>query len=176
MEAAFILPVLLLVVVGIIEFGQVFRKSLTMSEATRSGARLGVAQPRTAGYQDDISVSVRETLRGGANGQQIEYLSIYKADPATGAPVDGTDAETCLTCYRYVWDDVADTWTPVSGPSWPAVQQSACGDVGDTDYLGVYVRARHDMSTSFLPGSITLTEQTVMRLEPLPLADECKPG
>lgn len=170
------LPVLLLIVVGIVEFGQVFRKSLTMSEATRSGARLGVAQPRTAGYQDDISISVRETLRGGANGQTIEYLSIYKADPATGAPVDGSDAESCLTCYRYTWDDSSETWLPVTGASWPAVQQSACGDVDDTDYLGVYIRARHDMSTSFIPGSLTLTEQTVMRLEPLPLADECKPG
>lgn len=164
--------------VGIIEFGQIFRKSLTMSEATRSGARLGVAQPRQNGYQDDVSIAVRETLRKSAGKGTVEFLSIYKADPVTGDPVDGTDGtpENCVTCYRYTWDDANETWVPVSGSSWPAVDQFACGDVDDTDYLGVYVRGRHDMSTSFLPGTITIDEQTVMRLEPLPLADECKPG
>lgn len=176
MEAAFILPVLLLIVFGIIEFGQVFQKSLTMSDATRSGARLGAAQPRQDGYHDDIAIAVRETLRAGMNGQQVEYLSIFKADPVTGEPVDGDSPEECSTCYRYTWDQTTQDWDPITGPSWAAVTQSACGDVGDTDYLGVYVRGRHDMSTSFLPGTITVKEQTVMRLEPLPLADECKPG
>lgn len=159
------------------EFGQVFQKSLTMSEATRSGARLGAAQPRQDGYQDDVALAVQETLKNTA-GDSMEYLSVYRAHPDTGDPWHGSDPESCTDdCFRYVWDATNDTWVLDSdSPDWPALEQFACGDTTDTDYLGVYVRGQHRMSTSILPGSISLSERTVMRLEPLPLADTCKPG
>jgi hypothetical protein len=60
-------------------------------------------------------------------------------------------------------------------PSWPATDQEACGAEDSTDYLGVYVRARHVFITGFFQDEQQLSERTVMRLEPLPFTDECKP-
>ncbi|MEL7210255.1 MAG: hypothetical protein AAGK32_18825, partial [Actinomycetota bacterium] len=94
---------------------------------------------------------------------------IYKADVTDGEPVDG-DFETCTTCYRYSWDPTASggvgNWA-YEGGSWPALDQSACGDDARTDYIGVYVRTRHNYLTGFFGNGVDLTANTVMRLEPV---------
>jgi hypothetical protein len=43
-------------------------------------------------------------------------------------------------------------------------RQSGTG--GPPDYLGVWIRVRHDFVTDFFGGSLTITDNAVMRLEP----------
>jgi hypothetical protein len=53
------------------------------------------------------------------------------------------------------------------GGTLPALSQAACGDDGHTDYVGVYVRTRHNFLTGFFGSGLDLTAHTVMRLEPV---------
>ena len=169
------MPLLLLIVFGILEYGLLFRTNLTLSEATRSGARVGVAQPRTPGYELSVADAVSGSLSSaGIPDDAIEELVVFKANPATGLHISGAEPRACIDdCWRFRW--VGGQFVADTTPTWPALSQSACGAETQTDYLGVYVRARHDFISGFFAESQTLSEQTVMRLEPLPLADTCRP-
>jgi hypothetical protein len=181
-EAALVLPVLALLLFGILEYGLLFRSNLTVAEATRSGARVGAAMPR----QPDMLAATAEATAGrlvasGVPEDQIRRLVIYRADPTTGG-LDGggsTDAaiEACSTdCVRYAWDGTTDRFLPVTGsPTWSAASQEACGGIGDTDYVGVYLRVRHEFVTGMFGSGVTITERSIMRLEPMSTSVACKP-
>lgn len=177
-EAAIVMPLILLIVFGILEFGLAFRNTLSVSESTRAGARVAVAQPRVDGYEANAAAAVSGSLAtSGIPADQIEELVIYKADPETGRTHLNQDPKDCtVSCWRFTWNEGSSEFQPVGGYSWPAASQSACGAIDKTDYLGVYVRARYDFITGILPGSLTITEHSVMRLEPLPLSDTCEPA
>ncbi len=49
--------------------------------------------------------------------------------------------------------------------SWCPTSRQACRPSG-TDYLGVWVKARHPMLTGFFGSVITIADDAVMRLEP----------
>lgn len=167
-EAAFILPVLLLVVFGIVEYGLVFKDSLTVSAATRAGARAASARPHAEAYLPEATAAVTSALRAALPDESIEYLTVYRADPSDGSPFGGTsdDFTTCATsCQVFAWR--AGAWADVGG-SWTFDTQMACASTG-TDDVGVFVQARHPWVTGLLPGKgPTLREHAVMRFEPLP--------
>jgi Flp pilus assembly protein TadG len=64
-EMALILPVLLLLALGIVEFGRAFNAKQVVTDAAREGARLAVVND-PAITQDSVTASVRTSLtRGG---------------------------------------------------------------------------------------------------------------
>jgi len=171
-EAAFMLPVVILVVFGIIELGMVFKDSLTVSASTRAGTRVGVTQARNTAYLQNVKDAVRSTLLNTIQPNQIQYLTVYKADPVTGNPTNGL-FETCFDdCSRFTYS--GGNWVSAGGAGWLASSMKACGAPTNTDYLGVYVRVRHDYFTGLFGSSRTLTDHTVLRLEPLPAAQGCQ--
>lgn len=181
-EAAITLPVLMLLLFGLLEYGLLFRTSFSMSDAARSGARVAVAQPRTAGYHLSAAAAVSGTL-SAANvpGDQIGMMVIYRADPKTGGLRGGgalpTQIEACSAhCWKFDWNSSTREYVPRASPTWSASSQHACGTLANTDYLGVYVKVTHRFVTGMLQDQKVLTERTVMRLEPLGSADECKPA
>jgi hypothetical protein len=172
-EAAFMLPIVILVVFGIIEFGMVFKDSLTVSASTRSGTRVGVTMARNAAYLQNVKDAVRSTLLNTIQPNQIQYLTVYKADPVTGNPTGGTFEGCSSDCSRFTYS--GGNWVADPGaPGWLASSMKACGAATNTDYLGVYVRVRHDYFTGLFGSSRTLTDHTVLRLEPLPAAQGCQ--
>ena len=175
-EAAVIMPVLVLLCFGVIEYGLAFKDSMVLADATRSGARVASALPRTPGYELTTAGAVRASLLTAVDANGIEYLTIYRADKASGRPADGLGFEGCQTdCWRYRW--VGNDWVRDGGSSWDATAQSACGSEAHTDYVGVYVRYTHGFVTSFFDTTMTLTDRTVMRLEPIPASNgaACRP-
>ncbi len=171
-EAALNIPVLCLLVFGIIEFGMLFRANITVSQSARAGARTAVALPRYAGYQTAAANAVAAQLRNTLGSDEIQYLTIYKADKVTGLPTSGTYKTCTTTCYRFTWNAATSAWVPVTGAAWLPTAQNACGkNETDTDYLGVYVESRYTWKTGlFNPifgSSSTISERTVMRLEPI---------
>lgn len=175
-ESALVFPVILLIVFGILEFGLLFRANLTLSESTRAGARVAAAQPRLPSQHESAAAAVSGSLASASiPGGSIEELIVYRANPVTGRTHNGQDPENCTAeCIRYTWNITTSEFDAPTG-TWPPLSQSACGGTGDTDFYGVYVRARYDFVTGFFGESITLSERSVMRLEPLPLTDGCKP-
>ena len=87
MEFALVLPILLLIVFGIIEFGLIFNAYVTVISSSREGARYGIVGDRneaeivqkvkdTAGILDagKLDVNVQNT------GTEITVVVVYHAD------------------------------------------------------------------------------------------------
>lgn len=163
-EAVLLMTLMLTLFFGILEFGLAIRERNGLSEATRTGVRAASSLSRQDGYHTAAAEAVSTSLRG----LDIEdlTLSIYKADPITGNPLNG-NLENCNFCYRFVWNSNTESFEPVTGVSWPATDQAACGIGGTNDYVGVYLAGHYDMVTTFWSEHIQLAEKAVMRLEPI---------
>ena len=100
-EAAFVLPVMVLFVMAIIEFGLAFKDLQTVFTATRVGARTASAEPRQFGYANDVANAVKTSLSAMPSSGWQE-LWVYKAR-ANGKP-DSGNFTSCTTCVRFHWD------------------------------------------------------------------------
>src|SRR5690348_3474065 len=95
-EAAIVVPVFLLLVVGIIEFGLAFKDQLAVTSAVRAGARIASAEPRFASFATDAASQVAR--EGSAiDMNDVEQLWVFKAD-STGHPIgSGGTFGSCTT-------------------------------------------------------------------------------
>jgi hypothetical protein len=178
-EAAIVIPILVMLVMGIIELSFAFASLSTANGSSRSGARLAAAAYATSGTvtedqqaaADQIAGTVAADLKNLTSAEPVG-MTIYRANPLAtdGAPVGGYPhdgmAGGCSTdCFRYMWD--GDSMNYVSG-GWPS--PDACGTTLDS--IGVFVQVKHNYMTGFVGESVHLEGHTIMRLEPLP-SDEC---
>jgi hypothetical protein len=181
-EAAFALPVFLLLIFGVIEWGLFFAGSATTTSATREGARYASANFAVAATQPTAADQIRDLVvqdMTALTGQDVPVsLWIYKAN-ASGypGPDSQTDYSSCnQSCYRYSWTGgtfVRDTSNPTQNYTTP----DACGVTLDS--IGVYVQVKHayvtGILTSIVGATSTISEATVSRLEPKPNKD-CPSG
>jgi hypothetical protein len=198
-EAALVLPLLLLLVLGIIEFTFVMRDFVAVTSATRSGARIASASA-AAGQQvcdsgetgtECSNASAPELaklaanaiqLQGSAlNKDQINYLLVYKAN-AKGYPGTLTgwgssplaDCRTAGACVAYTWVKATDKFKySATNGSWTTSTVNAC--VSNSDSVGIYVNSTHPYITRMFGSSLTVSDRTVMRFEPL-TATTCAAG
>lgn len=178
-EFVLIAPVLVLLVAAVLEFGLAFRDNMTMSNALRSGARVGsnAGRERLADY---TILKAVEAAMAEVPTSQIQRIIVYKADTANSAvpssclsvtppggvtgvcnvynpaslslPESEFSGTTCSASAPDRW------WCPVSRQS-----QQALG----ADYLGVWMEIEYDYVTHLFPGDgLTLRDRAIMRLEP----------
>jgi Flp pilus assembly protein TadG len=180
-EAAIVLPLMILLVLGIMEFGLLFTSYSTTTASTRSGARLAATDYAQAGTTAaaqtasaaGIAAATAADLKVLNNATPVG-MAIYKVNPssADGAPYGGFPgpgmAGGCTTdCIRFTWNASTRSMTYQSG-SW--TNPDACGTTVDS--IGVYVQTRHSYITPTFGNVRTVGAHTVMRLEPLP-TDQC---
>ena len=94
-EAAFALPLLLLVCVGIIEFGRLYQTWQVMTNAAREGARVAVlpAQPTGA-----VDARVRQYLdMGGLNSDSTVGVDVTAVDVSLGGGIDASGSRVTVT-------------------------------------------------------------------------------
>ncbi len=183
-EAAMVLPVMIFIVVGIIEFGMLFTSYSTSTASTRSGARVAATAYAQAGTVPEaqnaaltqIALSTAADLKVLTNGTPVG-MAVYKVNPATadgapfgGFPVDAMAGGCSSSCVKFTWDTTTKSMTQTTG-SW--TNADACGVTVDT--IGVFVQVNHTYITGFFGTTRTVTGHTVMRLEPLP-SDQCPGG
>lgn len=172
-EAAIAASLLVMLFFGIMEVGVLLRTRTIMTDASREGVRVAAALPRVDNYQNNAVAAVNGVI-AGTNGDPIDYMTVYRADPLTGLPLSGEGVETCFTdCWRYEW--VAGGFEQKLGASWPGADQLACGGLTDTDWVAVYVRGHYRSITPFFSIDRSFTDTTIMRLEPLDLTVPCRP-
>jgi Flp pilus assembly protein TadG len=184
-EFALIVPIIVALVFGIIEFSLVLKNTNILSNAASAGARLASIESRTAEYhlrtKDEIIQEVAD------KGLVLKKLVIYKADKNTGLPKNGSattpnqlaireDYSSCISgCF--VWQGNTDgTYTWLRGTptqiadattlKWPWYQQASCGPSATTDYVGVWVEYEHNYITGFFGSTKTIRQRAVYRLEP----------
>ena len=184
-EAAFVLPILVLLVFGIIDYGFVLKDYQSLASATRSGARTASAEARGASYDTDASTAVATAMKALQGNDTPQILEIFQADPATGLPYNsaktGDEAlplATCSHCSYYTWNSATTSWNAANPRNWPgsgsSSAQDACAYNSSTnpngpDTLGVYLKVSHKMFTGLFGNTRTLTDKTDIKLEPQPL-------
>jgi Flp pilus assembly protein TadG len=174
-EAALITPLIMLLLFGIIEFGFVFKNYLAVTSSVRAGARIASAEPRQPTFAQDAADAV---LREGSalEKDRIDQIWVYKADKTSGFPVSTSSFSGCTVCVKFDVVRNGSDWKAVPvGGSWNYLDQNAC--VGESDYLGVYITYQNPSITGLIFDSISLSDHSVMRLEPKSASninDPCK--
>jgi len=163
-EAAIVFIPLCVIVFGIIEYGFVFKDSLTLSSATRAGARAASAQPQTASstFFPFVSSATAKAATAG-KFKAGDQMWIYKAD------ANGAASTNCTTdCVKYTYG--ASGWAAPSSFNWDTANVNAClgGSTtgGNIDSVGVRLELSHDAITGFF-SNLKLHERTVMKFEPV---------
>jgi hypothetical protein len=168
-ETVVVLPLVLLVVFGIIEFSSAYHDASVTSDAARAGGRIASAQARNPSYATNAAASVAAALRTLPNDAPQE-LWIYRAND-DGYPGTGDDFSSCAaSCIRYSWDPDADDWDvdDPAGGGWDAATHEVCGE--PFDEIGIYVKIRHDFVTRLFGATLDLEDHSVFRFEPTPSA------
>jgi Flp pilus assembly protein TadG len=186
-EFAMAVPVFLLLLLGILEFGFIFDQTMTVSYATREGARNGAAfangnattMPCTSSEDVDkyIVAAVQRILEAPGSRvavARVDEIRIYNAS-SSGTQIGGQ----------------ANIWTPGSGPvvdgvalkfndtsnNWNAcARDNTWTGSAAPDSLGVSIQYRYEFVTPlagiasfFGPGGTTtlsISDRTVMALNP----------
>ncbi len=164
-EAAIVFPLLFLTIFAIAEFGLAFKDWLTVSHATREGARAG------ATFGDDIAADyliLNEVGRHlGAASITIQNARIYNAITGLGTDYQYTPGANCAGV------DCCD-WTPCPNPALPTPPyvvplwdpQNRDVAAPSTDTLGVSVTYDHKWITGLFAGVSTYTSRVEYHLEP----------
>lgn len=169
-EAALVFPILILVVMGILELGMLFKDYLTVSYMSREAARIG-ALAGDDPYADCAILLGIENLASERELNLIAPVHIFRAsdhgavlggDLNTGTWVGG-DPPQCT-----VGGATGDTWA-VNSASWPpAMREVSVGPSLTPDIIGVRIQMTHNWLTGFPPfrGTVQIDETTITRLEP----------
>lgn len=198
-EMAIALPLLVLLVFGILEFGLAFQDRLTVSNGTQSAGRVAAA----LGNQEDADIAILQAVKQSlgilpnSGGDVISFVQIWKSN--------GSGVGTCLapgnggpTCNWYKYDpDTACDWVPCPAPGplfdrygggyIPGIPDDAGGrdvtlDDDGLDVVGVTVLFSHNWLTGVLPfsdivcdvdgdGSDCWADTALFRLEPQNFGD-----
>ena len=91
-ETAFVLPVFMLFVLSLVEFGHALMVNNVLRSATRAGARLGATEGRSTA---DVTAYVKQILGGAidANNANVMVKNAEVYDSGSSLPEDGEDLE-----------------------------------------------------------------------------------
>jgi len=168
-ETVVLLPLVLLIVFGIVEFSSAYHDASVTSDASRAGGRIASAQARNPSYATNAAASVAAALRTLPDDAPQE-LWIYSANNE-GYPGTGDDFASCTDkCIKYTWDPDTSDWNydAVSGGGWNSDTHQVCAE--PFDQIGIYVSIRHDFVTNLFGANIDLDDHSVFRFEPTPSA------
>ena len=162
-EFALVLPILVVLTFGIIEFSSAYHDRSMAADAARAGARVGSAQATNPDLTTNVVQSVNAAL-STMPAKAPQELWIYKANSA-GYPGSGSGFSSCSAdCIKYTWSPSAHAFSGGSG-SWPSTNQQACTQ--PYDEIGVYVKLNHAFVTGLFGSDLTLTDHAVFRFEPV---------
>lgn len=187
LETMLVAPVFLVIVLGIFEFGLVYRDVLTASDAVANGARSGaVIGPRTpeSGVSADFEIirQVRNSM-GTVPVESIDRIVIFKGTgPGAGSALSQvpsackTGGSVTNVCNVY---DPANAFLAVdtgnndyfacpSGRacSWRPASRRNGPTAAEIDYLGVYIRMERPYVSGLFGDVFTIEQAFIVRLEP----------
>jgi hypothetical protein len=192
-EAALVLPILLVIMLGIVEYALVFRDNIALTSATRQGARVAsaaadagpgvcetgpTAPPCAPTSTPALAQAAADAIQRAGKAlpeDSIDYILVYKANTQGFPGADGnttmpTSCAGVSNCVMFVWRASANAFRYQSG-AWNSTTINAC--VNESDTLGVYMHATHDMMTGIFGDTEDVSDRAVMKFEPLP-EDTCK--
>ncbi len=174
LEAALVTPVFLMLIFGVIEVGLALNDDLALSHATRAGSRVASASGDDVLADYGIVQSIAQES-AAIPRDQIELIVVYKANdfgepPSStcqgGQPVD--DQCNVYTSADFALDEDdfgCDAGEPDA--SWcPQDRQVVLNGSSEPDYVGVWMKIEHPWVTRMFGQTLTLTDSSVIQLEP----------
>jgi Flp pilus assembly protein TadG len=170
-ETAIVSLFLIVLLFGIVESAFLLKDWLSVSAAARAGARMGASEPRVTNFSQDSADQVTNAI-SGLNPANLLAVWVYKTTSTTGQPPATCTSVSPNNCVPFTWNGTQLT-TTASG-NWVASTQNACAGDNNRDALGVYVKYKHTSPLGFFFNNSTVSESTVMWIEPS-FALICKP-
>jgi Flp pilus assembly protein TadG len=191
-EYAFVSVILLLIVSGATDYGIAWRSGLSLTEAARTGARVGSGQADNRAADYNALTGIRAALESSGTLDGVEFVVIYRSTTASGtvpsscARLSPTPTGTCnvLTGEQLVnLDENSFHITWAADPEDPPTGGTGClrdssslragwcptsrnNTQASADYYGVYIQYRQDFLFPTLGEGMTIGRNAVMRLEP----------
>ncbi len=183
-EAAFVTPVFLILIFGIMEFGFLFRNYLTIANTTREASRTASVSG-SAAEADYLTLRSAEHAFAAWGVDNLSFIVVYHATgPNDTVPAGCLNAPVPNKCNRYTPAEFSLSLD--NGDGSPAgffrcgsVDHFWCPDqrntgLSDTEagfpdgpaYIGVYVEAEHEYITGFFGSTATLKDDRIIRIEP----------
>jgi hypothetical protein len=163
-EVALVLPVIMMLLFGIIEYSSAYNDASAVADATRQGGRVASTLGANASMQTSAADAVKSALLT-LPSDEPQTLYIYESN-AGGYPLPtgNTSFSSCNTnCFRYSWASSTKTWTFLGG-SWATTAQEVCNP--PLDQVGIYVKIRHPFITGLFGSTLNLDDHAVFRFEP----------
>jgi len=179
-ESAIITPLLLLLILGIFEFGLAFQNYLGVANTARDAARaasVGADNPNA-----DWRMLLAAERGSAAIDADLERIIVYTvSSPSDPVPAACLTSSTGITGVCNVYDEsdfgmleeefgcALSTLTPAPDEAWCPTDRNAIIDTAAgtrPDFIGVYVRMTHDYITGLFGDSVVLEDQIVLRIEP----------
>lgn len=173
-EAAIIVPLLLLMVIAIMEYGLAFKDYLTVSYLSREGARIGALAGDANSADCDILTGLSDLITA-SDLARLDYIEIYQASQSTGAQgatnrATYLDPNDPLACTEPAGGQPGDGWsvTPIGGGYPTGSRNTTASSSTPLDIIGVRVVLTRSWITGFGPfsGTAIVDETTITRMEP----------
>lgn len=186
-EFALVAPVIVIFILGVIDFGNVWRQDNVSQEAIMSSARVASSASKNR-FADYEALRALSAGLSGLKSTTVTKVIIWKANSAN-TPPSGCMSITPSGTGTFgvsgscnVYSSAQLTSTSTSG--FPATSSSnpSCGAgswdgnwcptsrvnvEGSGDYIGVYVELEYTSLTGVIPGGkLTFSNQAIYRLEP----------
>lgn len=177
-EFLLVAPVLVLLMIGMLEFGNAWRRVGTIERATQQGARTAasMANHRFADYE---ALRAIDTSTRGLSGLTVDRVIIFNATGGNGTVPDACRATSVSgVCNTYSGAQVRTT-SP-SGFSGGSTSSPTCAGSVDAAWcplgrsrlqadivsVGVHITLTYTPLTRIIPGDITIERSAVYQIDP----------
>lgn len=184
-EAAFLTPLFVLFIFGILEFGSAFRDYLTLNNATGAGAREASIAANNEGADYEIVQAIKSASVALPSSEILHIVVFHPSAPdgvptascKAGNPSVGTggssftDACNTYTSTAFGWSSTSLNWgcgATAADRYWcPTARNYALtGAHSPPDYVGVYIQVLHPYITGLFGSSILMAKTSVIKIEP----------
>ena len=178
-EFAMAVPLFLLLLLGMVEFGFIFTHHIGLEYASREGARMGAAlasgtsQVACTDVDNNVIAALQRVVTSPGSQIKVSNISqvqIYRSD-SSGNPI-GTQINTWVPGTGPTVDGVPLQFTNTA-VGWSACPVGNRNNGANPDSIGVRLTYTYDFVTplgnfvaAFGSGHLTMTDKTVMALNP----------
>ena len=173
-ESAFVTPVFIFLVLAVGEIGLAMNDYLAEANAVRGGARVASASGNDL-YADYGIVQAVRRESVALERKKIKYVVVYKASAFGEAPSATCQSGVAVTgvCNVYLVSDFDRPKTDFGCLSNQSLDKYWCPSArkvslsgSGTDFVGVWMKIEHPWLTKLFGNTKTLTDSSVIRLEP----------
>jgi len=175
-EFALVLPVFLLLLFGLVEFGVLLNAASTVNYVSRAAALLAAEGGKTEGTDCQVLRAIERDLTPPTTPNRVARVEIYWSDAngnQIGPNVNRYDRTGSMTCTYADGTSAAMPYT-LTTDNYPESDRCDALDGCDlehttVDTIGVRITYNHQWVTTFgkfIAGSITFERSTAVREEP----------